>query len=267
MILGYNTPRPRRENYQDFMDKLVEGLNELGDNGLSLMIYGSFLRGDYIPGRSDIDAVLTFPYDVVIDKEFLHEVSLILYNVLKGNNIPFQVSPLDVTTMRDGRFNSFTDDFYDYFRLEGKVIVGPDYRTEMVCLSVKTGEESTLSHNLRKIRKSLLFAEHDRQEDYEKFLEQFNATLNAVSRGSKQILYLVDGELRKNRFSALRELSKYFPTVNLEPLERIKYLYYNLDKLNQLYRNPDEMMLIYNSTSTLLEEVIREYIKCFPRVK
>lgn len=264
MVLGYNQVRPTTENYEDFVGKLVSGLKRFGGDGLSLMIYGSFVRGDYIPGRSDIDAVLTFPHNVVIDKEFLHEVSAVLYEALKGNNVPFQVSPLDVTIMRDGRFNSFTEDFYDYFQTEGEVIVGPDYRSEMVCLPVKKGEESTLSHNLRKTRQALLFAEYYRQEDYEKFLERFNGTLNAASRGSKQILYLADGRLRKNRFSALMEIPKYFPEVSIEPLETIKDIFYNLEELDKLYKNPCEVMRVWNSAATFFEEVILAYIRKFP---
>lgn len=264
MVLGYNKSRPTAENYHDFIDKLVRGLKDLGNGGLSLMIYGSFVRGDYTPGRSDIDAVLTFPHDVVIDKEFVHEVSVALHEALDGNNVPFQVSPLDITTMRDGTFNSFTYEFYSYFQSEGKVVVGPDYRTEMACLQTKSGEENTLSHNLRKARQALLFSEHDKQENYEKFLERFDSSLNAASRGSKQILYLIDGELRKNRFSALKELPGHFPAVNLEPLERIRDLYDNPEKLDKLYKNPDETIRVWNSAVTFFEEVIREYIRKFP---
>lgn len=134
----------------------------------------------------------------------------------------------------------------------------------MVCLKTKTGEESTLSHNLRKTRIALMFAEHDRQEDYERFLERFNGTLNAASRGSKQILYLVDGELRKNRFSALQELGRHFPVVNVEPLERVRDLYHHPEKLDRLYRNSEEVMEVWNSATTFLEEVVREYVHKFP---
>ena len=54
--------------------------------------------------------------------------------------------------------------------------------------------------------------------------KKFNKTLNSASRGSKQILYLLDGKLRMNRFSAAEELNKLFPDVNIEPLLMIKEL-------------------------------------------
>lgn len=264
MVLGYNEERPTERQYHNFIKKLINGLEKLGNNDLSLMLYGSYVRGDSIYGKSDIDAVLTLPYDVVTDKEFLSEVSAVLYNALKKNNVKFQVSPLDTGILRDGRFNSFTSDFYNYFLSEGKIIFGPDYREEMNCLHLKTGEESTLSHNLRKIRQSLLLAKHNKLKDYKKFLEGFNSTLDAVSRGSKQILFLADGKLRKNRFSALEELSRFFPSVNTEPLRRIKFLYYHLGKLDKLYRKSTELMQVWNSALTFFEEVIRGYIRQFP---
>ena len=271
MILGYNKPRPKKEDYEKFMNELVKRLKKLGDNGLSLMLYGSYVRGDYNPGRSDIDAVLTFPHDVVIDKDFMHEVSSTICQSAKGQNgvsFPlelFQVSPLDITTIRDGRFNSYTIDYCDYFNSAGKIVVGPDYRKDMNGLETKTGESSTISHNLRKIRISLLSAEYNKREDYEKFLKGFNGTLNAASSSSKQVLYSIDKGLRENRFSPLKEISKYLPEINVEPLERVKELYHNPAELDKLYRNPAELMKVWNSTASFFEECIKAYIKKYPR--
>src|SRR3989344_5585751 len=109
------------------------------------------------------------------------------------------------------------------------------------------GEERVLSHNLRKTRQGLLFSEHYRNEDYEKLLESFGATLRSASRGSKQLLFLADGELRLNRFSALKELPKHFPEVDVS------------------FRSPDELMDVWIFPELFFEEVIRSYIKKFPR--
>jgi len=265
MVLGYNERRPRTADYQIFLERITRGLRAFVDSGLSLMIYGSYVRGDYTPGRSDIDGVLIFPDDVVTNKPTIREISLLLHNTLREHSLSFQVTPLDVTVMRDGRFNSFTKDFAEYFHEEGKVLVGPDYRDEMVCLPQKTGEEVALSHNLRKIRQALLFAEHDRHKRYERFLERFNKTLDAVSRGSKQILYLTDNRLRKNRFSALEELSHIFPHIDTEPLQHIKYLYTHPEKLDRLYESSQRVIQTQETAVTFLEQMLREYINQFPR--
>lgn len=265
MLLGYNQERPTERNYRDFEEKLVRGLTDLSQEGLSLMIYGSFIRGDYNPGRSDIDAVMTFPDDVVIDKQNLGLVGKVLHQALKGNNIPFQVSVTDLSTMRDGRFNTYDESFDAYFDEEGEIVVGPDYRPEF-CYELPTmNEQIPVRFNLRKSRTGLLFAEHDRQEDYENFLRRFTKTLDSVSRGSKQILYFSDGELRKNRFAAQRLVQEVFPAVDVEPLVRIKELYHDPAKLDSLYQQPEEVMKLWNSSVTFFEEMIMEYIKKHPK--
>jgi len=268
MVLGHDEQRPTEKNYLDFMERLVNGLENLGDNKLSLMLYGSYIRNDKDIGRSDIDSVLIFPNEVIIDKKSLCNVSKVLCESLQEKNHMmrnlFQVAPLDIATMSDGRFNSFTDNFCDYFKSEGEIVFGEDYRDEMICLSKKTGIESAISHNLRKNRQSLLFSEYDKIKDYKRFLEGFLGTLNAVSRGSKEILFLDDGALRRNRFSALKELPKYFPNLDIDPLERIKDLYDHPENLDKLYKNPVEVIKFWNISLTFFEQVIKSYIEKFP---
>ena len=101
MVLGYDEKRPRIENYFDFISKFTWGIQDLGDD-ISLMVYGSYIREDDVPGRSDIDAVLVFPDEVIIDKEKLKLASMTLAKAQKGNNIPFQVTVTDIVTIRDG---------------------------------------------------------------------------------------------------------------------------------------------------------------------
>jgi len=264
MIKGYYVPRPNRENYDNFLSKLILGLEGLVD-GLSLMFYGSFVRGELVYGRSDIDAVMIFPDDVVINKGDLAKVGTALYGALKGNNVPFQVTVADLSTMRDGRFNSYAPSFESYFNEEGKVIIGPDYRPEFKFEMPTHSEQEALKFNLRKARNGLLFAEHDRNEDYELFLSKFKKTTDAVSRGSKQIYATIDGQIRKDRFSVLKEQKRYFSNIDFTPLEEIRYLYHNLDKLDALHNNPDEVMRIWNSSLTFFEELFREYIRKFPK--
>ena len=155
MLLGYNQPRPTEENYADFRDKLIAGIKDLDIPGLSLMIYGSYVRGDHDVGRSDVDAVMVFPDDVVIDKKNLAQVAIVLHQALKGNNIPFQVSVSDLTTMKDARFNTYDESFKDYFFEEG-IIVGADYRKEFRYELPTMSEQTPVRFNLRKARTKLL---------------------------------------------------------------------------------------------------------------
>lgn len=167
MLLGYDVERPKKKNYVDFRDRLVSGLSNVDLDGLSLMLYGSYVRGDYVPGRSDIDGVLVFPDDVVIDKEKLMECSNALEEALRENHVPIQISVTDLTTSQDGRFNSYGDDFEEYFMEEADILMGPDYRNQMTYLSAKPGVLHTSSFNLRKSRNGLFRAVYDREHDFQ----------------------------------------------------------------------------------------------------
>jgi len=265
MLIGYNCARPTKENYSDFERKLISGLKDLAIDGLSLMVYGSYIRGDMDIGRSDIDAVLTFTDDVVIDKESLHEVGKVLHRALKGNPVPFQVSVTDLSTMRDGRFNTYDVSFKDYFEEEGRILVGPDHRRHYSYELPTVSEQTPVRFNLRKSRIGLLFAEHHRNEDYESYLSNFMKTLNSVTRGSKQVLFFLDGTLRKNRFAAVDLVKELFPGIDAEPLVRIKKLYHDPSQLDCLYKQPDNVMDLWNSTVTFFEQMIREYIRKVPK--
>jgi len=261
MILGYNKPRPKKQNYEDFMRKLKLGLEKLGEQGVSLMLYGSYVRRDYVPGRSDIDAVLIFSDDVIIDKEKLRESGKVLANAQKRNNIPFQVTVTDLRTMQEGTFNSFGPDFLPYFEEERRIVVGPDYMPGFIYSLPRHQDQIPLRFNLRKSRTGLLFSEHDRNTDYELFLGKFNKTLDATSRASKQILAMIDGKLRKSRFSALEELSKTFPDLDTTPLIRIKSLYHNLRNLDRLYKDPERLITVWNESVTFFEALIKSYLE------
>lgn len=264
MVLGYDEKRPTAEDYHNFERKITEGVKRLEIDGLSLMLYGSYIRGDFNPGRSDIDGVFIFPDDVVINKQNLHRASSVLHQALTGNPVPFQVTVNDITTLRDGRFNHYDSNFRAYFDEEAR-ITGVDYREQMTYELPTMSDQIPLRFNLRKTRAGLLFAVHDINEDYLAFLNRFNKSLDAVSRSSKQILYFVDGSLRKNRFSAIQAIKDIFPEIDTDPLSRIKKLYQDLGELDRLYQKSEEVMGLWNSAVTFMEEIIRAYIKRFPK--
>lgn len=264
MLIGYNAPRPKEEDYDNFINSFTNGLKRSEIEGLSFMVYGSYVRGDANYGRSDIDGILVFDEDVVIDKINLGVCSKILMESQTGNHVPFQVTVSDLRTLRDGRFNPYNPSFYEYFLDEAEVVFGLDYRYEFDFEMPTHPEQMPLTFNLRKARQGLFFSEYDKKFDYEQFLKRFNKSLDAVSRGSKQVLYMTDGELRINRFSALDAIQEEFPEVNVEPLERIKWLYNHPEQLDDLYYKPMDIIKLWEDSVTFFEEMIREYIERFP---
>ena len=53
-----------RENYEQAVRELVEAVvKEFGDAVVSIYVAGSFARGDYMPGRSDVDVYVVLSRD------------------------------------------------------------------------------------------------------------------------------------------------------------------------------------------------------------
>ena len=268
MIFGYNMPRPRKETYDLFFGKFISGIEGLDIPGLSLMVYGSSVRGDANYGLSDIDATFIFPDDVIIDKDNLEKVALVLSDSLNRHYIPFQGSVNDIATLRDGRFNTYESHFEESFMDPDTIVVGEDYR-EQINYELPTMENQTnVRFNLRKARIGLLYAEHERKgnrEKYEKFLERFGKTTDGVTRAAAQIVYFLEGDLIKNRFGGIDIIKQILPEVDTEPLERIRFLYKNLDQLDILYLRPEEIMPLWKDSVTTFEQMIRGYINLVPR--
>lgn len=263
-IPGYNCERPTQENYDGFVTEFTRGLEDLKIEGLSLMLYGSYLRPqDFNPGRSDLDAVLVFPDNVVIDKINLHRASAVLSNALRNNLITFQVSVTDLATMIDGRFNSFLPNFERYFLRETRTYFH-DYTPRFNYMMPTDPEQIPLVFNLRKTRQGLLFAQYDLKTDYENFLGKFVKSLDGISRGSKQIISLLTQDFPFYRFSVLDSLEEHFPHVDIRVLAEIKRLYKDADQLDTLYQNPDEVLRLWNDATTFMEKLVKAYIEKVP---
>lgn len=265
MVFGYDEPRPTREDYDSFVHKLADGLQELGCGGLSLMLYGSYVRSDHLPGRSDIDALMIFPGDVIIDKPLLRRAGGVLDCVLAEHHVPFQVTVSDLRTMIDGRFNSYAPDFKTYFDSEGRMIFGSDSRELFKYENPTMPDQAPFTFNLRKSRQGLFLADYLARRNYGLFLEKFGKSLDAASRASKQVLHMVDGTLRSPRFSALRELKSIFPQVDVAPLEEIRHLYTHLDELDALYCDKGNVLAVWERSISFFEALTQAYLNLNPR--
>ncbi|MBX4196319.1 nucleotidyltransferase domain-containing protein [Candidatus Pacearchaeota archaeon] len=265
-MFGYDQPRPTRNSYDLFMSDLESGLQSLGFEGLSFMIYGSYARGDHRPGISDIDGFFVFPDDVTIHKPSLKCVGEVVANALGNHAIPLQLGVTDITTMRDGRFNSYSPNFGPYFDREGKVIVGPDYRDQFRYELPEFSDQEAMKHNLRKTRECLLLSSYYSHHNQKALAEGFDKGIKAISRSSKQILAIMDGEVRSERFSGLNDLHRIFPHIDISSVERIKYLFNHLPELDKMYKNPGEMIQLLTSGVDFFENVVKSYIELVPHL-
>lgn len=258
--MGYDEKRPSRRDYTSFLNRFSSGLEDLNEEGISLMIYRSYVRQDCKFGRSDIDALLILPGEIVIDKEILNRTYSVFVEAKKGNTVPFQVTVSDLRTMQEGTFNTYQPNFKEYFDSEGEVVVGKDFRSSFNFQLPRFSDQDPLRFNLRKSRIGLFFSEYDKQNNYLRFLEKFSKSLNAVSRGSKQVLHLMDRTVRKSRFSALEELANVFLEIDLEPLMEIKRLYDYFNVFDNLYKNPKELIIIWEESVSFFESLIKGYL-------
>ena len=94
-------------------------------------------------------------------------------------------------------------------------------------------------------------------------IEKFHKTLKGTTSSLKQVLYLCDGELRRNRFATIEALAEQFPEVDLNPLLTLKKHLQNPEELEGLYQDDTDVELVWNSSLTLFERVIKAYINKF----
>lgn len=264
MILGYDTKRPKKDDYLQFEQQLISEFSNPSLENLTIMLYGSYVRGDYTAGRSDIDGVMIFPDDVVIDKLKLLQCSNILAKILTENYVPFQVSVNDITTLKDGRFMTYSYEFKKYFQKERKIILGNNYINEINFMDEKSGILHAAAFNLRKSRTGLLFSKYHQEHEPETLIKNFQKGLDTALNGTKQIAYLTNEKLIENKFLSLGYISENYSEINLETLFHAKYLYQNPKELDLIYHEPDTMIKLWASALSTFEELIKEYIKQNP---
>lgn len=265
MLSGYNNSRPTKDQYEDFEGKFVDGLSNLGIEGLSLILYGSYIRGTYIPGRSDIDAWLIMPDEYEIDKKNLLSCAEVLNDAQVGNHIPIQFSVSDLGTARDGRFSAYGKDFEEYFKEEGKILLGPNYLPQFRFDRSKESVLHTSSYNLRKSRQRLLYSRYLQETDPEKFISAFQNSIEVATNCAKHIVYMIDGRLIPDRFSSMRRIKEEFPNTQFEVVDEIRRILGNVEELDSIYQNPDKMRLLWIRALGFQERLIGDYIRKYPR--
>lgn len=265
MVIGYDEERPKAEEYALVEKRLKRRLRKSGIEGLSLMLYGSYARGDYTPGLSDMDGIMIFPDDVVLDKNIFYDTAGIVCGAMHGTNVRLDITPTDLAIMRDGRFNSYAPPFARAFAKDGKVIVGPDYRNEISFELPDKIYQNEVREVLRKTRENFLMSVYSMKRNYTGFVDNFQKSLNGISNCSRRMAHMVDGKDREGRFEAVEFLSEVFPEFHYGPLKWIEFLFEKPSELDTVYNDPKGIKRIWGNSLTALEEMIKGYIKMFPK--
>ncbi|MDP3728902.1 MAG: hypothetical protein Q8R18_05645 [bacterium] len=261
MIPGYNAPRASAKQYEDFLEILVKGLSGLQDEDISFMIYGSYAGGRAQHGRSDIDACLLVPGEVVTNKSVLDAAALVVASAQRDNTIPFQVAVSDWILFADERFSPYMHNFKEYFE-QGRVLVGRDPRETLTKETYRDEVFVSLAFNLRKARTGILLSYYHEEQDYEKLVKDFQKIIDSSLRAGTQLLRMRDGIARSEKFSGMNINDIY--QVNISCLEEVRWLYKDLSRLDEIYLKPERMRNMMVRSTTCFETMIQEYRKEYP---
>jgi predicted nucleotidyltransferase len=122
-----------KEDYQRAADDFVQDVSKLQDDAVSVILYGSLVRGDVRPGQSDIlDAFLFLPDEIFQDKaRYLRTLEVMIEASLRlsRRGIPFH--PFfywdDVSTIPAIFYLTFVSD------KSSKPVLGSDRRSRLRC--------------------------------------------------------------------------------------------------------------------------------------
>lgn len=250
---------PTRENYEEFAHSLIRGISNL-DDGMSLLVYGSFARDDYTPGRSDIDAILVLP-NIISDKRSLKSISKIYTEAQQGNHVPFQLTVTDKVSLQDGRLNPYMADFEKYLKSDAVLLVGDNPLRHMNCLHAKDGILTTLTFNFRKARSNLCQFDFELEENPRSFFKYYVKALDACVNASRKIPQLMTGEPVRGKFEGKLMLPELFPTLDLTILNKLEFLFSDAIRLQSCAKEAEHMRLIWEDSLTFFEELVQAYIE------
>lgn len=259
---------PRRASREDYvaaaanLRRLLEPFGE-ENNGyagpVSVLLHGSFRKGSYTPGTSDIDLVVMLPQGVITDKNLLLDLSDTIKTALNGSAVPLQIICLDERTATDGRFSTLTKDWQRYLPKEAELIVGPDPLPRMTYLDGKPDAMQALARKLSKCRAGLLLSAHNRAADPRRFYDDWHKSLKRATTAPKLLHYLIDNALVPEKDNLQRLTRSHFPRVDTLPLKRALGVLANPGTLDNAAQGR-QALVYWTESLTFFEESVNAYL-------
>lgn len=258
----------RKQDYQRFMNDFVDNISKMYPD-VCFYTFGSSNTKDFVCGRSDIDGGIILNSDIVTKKEMLIDIANILADSLLSTGIETQFNLLDLKTIRDGRFLSYTSDYTDFIKEHGRICCGPNLVKEMNGKNFKSGPLYSASFNFSGpggVRNTLLYSKYHSEIDSSEFTTSIKKALDKVAKFPKKLIWLRQGIIIPSKYSAKKELENMLEDLNIDALEKINKL---LDQPNILYdalSNPNKSIKLLSEALECMESMIASYIKHFPQV-
>lgn len=260
---------PTREDYRKFMEEFTSQLTKKLPT-TCFYTFGSINNGNCNYGRSDIDGGLILDSEIVTPKDKVLILSELFARALNDTGIQTQFNLLDRKTCRDGRFLSYTEDYTDWLKENGKISCGPNYLKEMNGRDFKSGVLYSAAFNFsgpRGVRNTLLYSLVYTQEGEDEFMKKISKALEKVAKFPKKIIWLREGgEIIQSRTEAKERLEKLLEDVDLTVIDEINVLLDDPKKLYDKLSNQDNAIGILGKSLDSMEHMISSYLRHFPQI-
>lgn len=258
-VTGYNLPLAKARDYNKFVRLFSEKIKN-SQTDISLIGYGTYFDKTYDVGRSDVDMLVVFPNEFVINKFSLSLVSKSLSESINESNLPsdyLNLIPLDLGSMLDGRLNPFENEYH--LNNHAKVLIGAVDSSKFKYYLPTVSGLHTFRHNITKTRKNALFFPHIYSEDDERAVEGFKKSLDKITSSTRIVMQMMQDNISGKRFDdgMVREL---FPQVDFRTYDYLKKMYRKPKLLSNLYKEQFVMEHILNEGLTFMEELSKAYI-------
>jgi hypothetical protein len=258
--------RPKIEEYYDFMDEFSFELSR-SFPGVCFGYFGSFDKKRAVYGISDIDGFLIMDSGIVSDKRTVKGLSQILARALSNNPIPLHFNLLDLGTISDGRFMSYTADFNDYLKRGAKIVCGPHYHFGMNGIDFKSGVLDTASFNFSGpggVRNTALYSLDLLQRDYDGFADRIESAIDKVAKFPKKLIWLRSGKIVPGRRESQGIIQRNLHSVDYARLDEINGVLDDASELDLRLEDPEEALRLLYSSLTVMEQMILAYITKYP---
>lgn len=258
-ILGLDTERPQLDDFDKYVEKITTLFEsfDFGGNPPSLIFFGSYTRGNH-RSNSDIDCLLVFPQDFIIDKVQLEMVALEIARVrLLFPSIKLSIEISDIATMKSGTYNSFGPTFEKHFAQPSVVAFGKDVRDEFRYTD-ENDQITRLRYNFSRARKNLFNSYFYMIDDYKTFVASLFDCIDWTLRAAGQFQFLFDGDVPAPKSTIpswinsqeivddLIFLQSLFPDVG-NPL------------LDRFATNPEQALSIMTRAVSCFENMVKHY--------
>lgn len=261
------------EEYQRAVDVVADAVNQIGQNHVSFLVYGSFLDNRLMPGLSDIDMVLFFWHEFVIDPKLMKTLRSAFQNQFAFLRFDigwfFDASAIDLGNAKDGRFIPQNDNFskvFDFTSGDSKLISGKKFAHLLNPVKLIDPVEARIAYNLQTLRIYLLFGNCNNHwiGGVNPFRElKIFQLVRSLGRKVMQLIEPDNFELIKDKKAAFDELKRQMPKIDFSALDEIESLFRERNNVVDEIIGLKTSDLLFDSLECY-ERVVQRIVANFP---